>query len=164
MMRKLYFISIMIMTITLTANEHYLLPEHKSDLIHTLKRKIERAGVVTIITSKLESPGLKKSIEKSLANSGNLHLITTDITSAAVFSKYKNSTVKVPKSKRLIDSFHLNVILIDKSDVCFSALAFDERIWSREIGEVICTTNSEEVDFARHLKQRFSDRFEDYSR
>ena len=165
-MRRQLFTAIIATTLTLvlTANEHYLLPEHKSDLIHTLKRKIERAGTITIITSKLESPALTKSIEKSLTNKARFHLLTTDMTSAAYYAKYKNSSVKVPHSNRLIENFHLNILLIDESDVCFSTLAFSESVWKRDIGEVICTTDREEIDFAIDVRRRFKERFEDYSR
>lgn len=150
------------LTLTLTANEHYLLPEHKSDLIHTFKRKIDRAQNITIITSGLDNPSLSKSIENALLKEAHLHLLTTDILSAAYYAKYKNTTVKVPTSDRLSDNFALNILLIDESDVCFSTLAFSEAVLKRSIGEVTCTTNGEEIDFAIDLKRRFSERFEGY--
>lgn len=164
-MRRLLFTSIIATTLTLalTANEHYLLPEHKSDLMHTLKRKIERGGTISIITSKLDSPSLTKSIEKSLVNEAYFHLTTTDMATAAHYAKYKNSTVKVPRSNRLTENFYLNILLIDESDVCFSTLPFSESIWKRAIGEVICTTDSEEISFALDIKRRFTERFDDYN-
>ncbi len=157
-------IGVMFLTLTLTANEHYLLPEHKSDLIHTLKRKIERANNITIITSGLDNPSLSKSIEKALKKGAHFHLLTTDITDAAYYAKYKNTTVKVPTSDRLTDNYSLNILLIDESDVCFSSLSFSEAILKRNIGEVICTTNREEIGFAIDIEKRFSKRFEDYNR
>lgn len=164
-MRRLLFTAIITTTLTLalTANEHYLLPEHQSDLMHTLKRKIERAGTITLITRKLDSPSLTKSIEKSLLNKASFHLITTDMATAAYYAKYKNSSVKIPRSNRLTEIFHLNILLIDESDVCFSTLPLSEGIWKREIGEVICTTEREEIDFALDIKRRFTERFEDYN-
>jgi len=42
----------------LDANEHYLLPEHNSDMIYTLKQKISRAETITIISGELQSPSL----------------------------------------------------------------------------------------------------------
>ena len=156
-------IGVMFLTLTLTANEHYLLPEHKSDLMHTLKRKIERANSITMITSGLDSPSLAKSIEKALKKGAYFHLLTTDITDAAYYAKYKNTTVKVPASNRMADSFSLNILLIGESDVCFSTLSFSEAILKRNIGEVICTTNREEIIFAKEIEKRFTERFEDYN-
>ncbi|MEE8587967.1 MAG: hypothetical protein V3S80_01330, partial [Sulfurimonadaceae bacterium] len=61
-------------------------------------------------------------------------------------------------------NYSLNILLIDESDVCFSSLSFSEAILKRNIGEVICTTNREEIDFAIDIEKRFSKRFEDYNR
>ena len=155
-------ISTVILAFTLHANEHYLLPEHKSDLLHSLKRKIERADSITIITTSLDHTSLSNSIEKALKKKAKLQLITTDMLSAANYSKYKSTTVKVPSSKRLTDNFHLNILLIDRSDVCFSTLSFSDTVLNTNIGEVTCTTNSEEIAFALDIAKRFSERFEDY--
>jgi len=164
-MRRLLplILSMIMLSFSLCANEHYLLPEEKSDLIHSLKRKIERAESITIITSSLDSPSLSKSIEKALKQEARFQLITTDIPSAAYYAKYKNTTIKVPVSQRLADNFHLNILLIDQSDVCFSTLSFSDTDLKRGIGEVTCTTNSEEITFALDIKRRFTERFEDYS-
>ena len=164
-MRRLFSITmaVFILTLTLGANEHYLLPEEKSDLLHSLKRKVERAENITIITSSLDNPSLSKSIEKALKREAHFKLITTDLTSAAYYAKYKNTAVKVPDSQRFADSFHLNILLIDQSDVCFSTLSFSETDLQTDIGEVTCTTNGEEITFALDIKRRFTERFEDYN-
>ncbi|MEN8146022.1 MAG: hypothetical protein ABFR02_00220 [Campylobacterota bacterium] len=146
----------------LYANEHYLLPEHKSDLMYTLKKKIDRAEHITIVTGELENPSLAKSIEKAIKRGARFHLITTHHKSAAYFAKYKNTRVHLPASRDLSEKFALNLLLIDESDVCFSTLAFSEAVVKRSIGEVICTTNREEIDFAQEIKKRFTERFEDY--
>ena len=93
--------TLMFLAITLSANEYYLLPEHKSDLLHTLKQKIDRARTITIISSELESPVLSRSIEKALLKGSCLHLITTSLKSAAYYAKYKNTSVNVPRSECL---------------------------------------------------------------
>ena len=155
--------SITILILTLNANEHYLLPEHKSDLIHTLKQKIERAHNITVITNGLDDSSLAKSIEKALKKEARLHLLTTDITTASYYAKYKNTAVKIPTSNRMAENFHLNIVLIDKGDVCFSTLSFTQTAMKRDIGEVICTTNREEIDFAIDIQKRFTARFEDYN-
>lgn len=149
---------------TLDANEHYLLPEHKSDLMHTLKQKISRAQTITIISGELQSPSLARSIEKAIANHRRLHLITADLNTAAYYAKYKNSTVKVPASDRPVENFSLTLLLIDESDICFSSLAFNEALLDAHVGEVICTTNSEEIAFGKRIKAVFMERFEDYNR
>ncbi|MGB5964452.1 MAG: hypothetical protein WBF77_08355 [Sulfurimonadaceae bacterium] len=156
-------IAVMTLTLTLTANEHYLLPEHKSDLMHTLKGKIERANNITIITHGLDNPSLSKSIEKALKKEAHFRLLTTDIRNAAYYAKYKNTTVKIPTSDRLTDNYSLNILLIDESDVCFSSLSFSEAILKGNIGEVICTTNREEIAFAKEIEKRFTERFEEYN-
>ena len=153
----------MMLTLTLSANEHYLLPEEKSDLLYSLKRKIERAESITIITSSLDNPSLSKSIEKALKQEAHFKLITTDMPSAAYYAKYKNTAVKVPTSQRLADNFHLNILLIDQSDVCFSTLSFSEAAFKTAVGEVTCTTNDEEITFALDIMKRFTERFEDYN-
>ena len=155
-------ISLIILSVTVIANEHYLLPEHKSNLMRTLKLKIERAHTITIITQKLDSNTLSRSIEKGLRANAKLELITTDLTTASYFAKYKNTTVKVPLSKNLTKTFTLNILLIDKSDICFSSLAFDEAILRREIGQVICTTDSEEIKFGEKIRAKFMEWFETY--
>ncbi len=130
--------------------------------MHSLKRKIQRAESITIITSSLDNPSLSKSIEKALKQGTRFKLITTDMTSAAYYAKYRNTTVKVPTSKRLADSFHLNILLIDQSDVCFSTLSFNDTDLKRGIGVVTCTTNNEEITFALDIQKCFTERFEDY--
>lgn len=152
------------LALTLNADEHYLLPEQKSDLIHTLKMKIERAKSVTIITNRLDSPALLKSIEKALSRNSEFRLITSSLESAAFYAKYKNTKVKVPVSTRVGENFALNLFLIDESDVCFSTVAFSHADLNLKIGEVICTTDSEDIRFAKELEKRFSHRFEDYNR
>ncbi len=155
-------LGIALLSLSLNANEHYLLPEHQSDLMHTLKRKIARAENITIITSGLSNPSLAKSIEKALTDGATFHLITPDLDTAAYYAKYKNTTVKVPVSNRVTEQFHLNVLSIDGSDVCISTLAFDTAVLTKRIGEVICTTSREEIAFAKEIEQRFNERFEDY--
>lgn len=155
--------AIMFIPLTQTANEHYLLPEHRSNLIHTLKSKIERAEHITVITPELENSALSKSIEKALRKESHFTLITTDKRAAAYYAKYKNTTVKIAGSDRLTDNFSLNILLIDKSDVCFSTLAFSESSLKEKIGQVICTTSREEIDFAIDIKKRYMERFEEYN-
>ena len=155
-------ISLIILNVTVLANEHYLLPEHKSNLMRTLKLKIERAFSITIITQRLDSNTLSRSIEKGLRANTKLEIITTDLTTASYFAKYKSTTVKVPLSKDLAKVFTLNILLIDKSDICFSTLPFDEAILRREIGQVICTTDEEEIKFGEEIKVKFMKRFETY--
>ena len=164
-MRRLLalILSMIMLSFSLCANEHYLLPEEKSDLMHSLKRKIQRAENITIITSSLDNPSLSKSIEKALKQGTNFKLITTNITSAAYYAKYRNTTVKVPTSQRLADSFHLNILLINQSDVCFSTLPFSDVDLKRGIGAVTCTTNIEEIMFVLDIIKRYTERFEDYN-
>ena len=156
-------IGILLLTLPLIANEHYLLPEHKSNLMNTLKRKISRAQNVTIISSRLDNTSLSKSIEKAIRHGAKFHLITADLTSASFYAKYKNTQIDVPSSPRLRETFNLNILLIDKSDVCFSTLAFDETALKKEVGMVTCTTNREDIAFALDIKKRFTERFEDYN-
>ncbi len=155
-------LTLLILTITLEANEHYLLPEDKSNLMRTLKLKLERAKSITIITQKLASNTLSRSIEKSLRKKATLLLITTDLDSAAYYAKYKNTLVKVPTSQRLALSFQLNILLIDESNICFSSLPFDDALLRRETGQVICTTDAEEIRFGESIKEKFLQRFETY--
>jgi len=153
---------LILLTISLAANEHYLLPEDKSSVMRTLKLKIERAHTITIITQKLDAPTLSRSIEKRLRSQAHLLLITTDLTTASYYAKYKNVQVKVSTSQRLSKMFTLNILLIDNSDICFSSLAFDENILRREIGQLICTTDAEEIKFGEEIREKFLVRFEEY--
>jgi len=152
------------LAITLSSNECYLLPEHNSDLLHTLKQKIERATAITVITGELAAPSIARSIEKSLQRGATLHLITADFKSAAFFSKYRNTLVNVPKDEGLKERFGLNILIIDSSDVCFSSIAFSELLLKRNIGEVVCTTDQEAVLFGKRTEKSFSERFEAYNR
>ena len=156
------FISLFIVQTALYANEHYLIPEQKSDLIHTLKRKIERAHSLSIITSQLESATLDRSIQKLLKNEGNFVLITTSKTTAAYYAKYKNTSIYLPKERRPLSTFKIHILLIDHSDVCISSVAFSNEQLQKEHAIVICTTAQEEVDFATHLKKLYQERFTDY--
>ncbi|WP_345976598.1 hypothetical protein [Sulfurimonas sp. HSL3-7] len=152
----------MFLTITLNANEYYLLPEHKSDLLHTLKQKIARARTITFICSELESQPLAQSIEKALLKGSEFHLITTSLESAAYYAKYKNTLVKVPRSEGINEAFSLNMLIIDRSDICFSTLAFSEALLKRHIGSVICTTDEEDIAFGERVEKSFVERFEAY--
>lgn len=152
------------LAVTLNADEYYLLPEHNSNLLHTLKQKIDRAAAVTVISSELKSPAISGSIEKAIQRGAYLYLITTDFKSAAYFAKYKNTLVKVPKREGLKERFALNILIIDNSDICFSSVAFSETQLKRNIGEVICTTAEEEIAFGKQIEERFLERFEAYNR
>ena len=155
-------LTLIILTLTLHANEHYLLPEDKSNLIRTLKLKIERANTITIITQRFDSNTLSHSIEKRLLANARLLLITTDVNTASYYAKYKNTQIKVPHLPQLTELFTLNLLLIDKSDICFSSLPFDEAILKRNIGQVICTTDTKEIGFGEEIIQKFLERFEAY--
>lgn len=146
------------------ADEHYLLPEHKSDLLHTLKSKVDRAGKITLITSELKSPSLSQGIEKALIKGSHVDLYTTDMQTAAYYAKYKNTVVKVPVAELSTNAFAIHVLLVDKSDVCFSSLAFNDELMGQQMGEVICTTDQEQIDFALRIQKRLSERFELYNR
>ncbi len=156
--------SLMSLIITLNANEHYLLPEHKSDLLHTLKQKLDRSRTITIICSELESPSLARSIEKALLKGSDFHLITTSLKSAAYYAKYKNTLVKVPVSGRIGDKFSLNILIIDRSDICFSTIAFSEALLKNHIGNVVCTTDEEDIAFGKKVEKSFIERFEEYDK
>lgn len=157
-------ISPLLLVMSLHANEHYLLPEQKSDLLHTLKMKIQRAENFTIITSDLKNRSLQNSIEKSLNADKKFRLITSNLESASFYAKYRKTDVKVPASDRISENFALNILLIDESDVCFSTLPFSDSTLQSMIGEVICTTDGEEITFAKEIERRFMHRFVDYTR
>jgi len=70
----------------------------------------------------------------------------------------------VPVSERPLKNFSLTLLLIDESDICFSSLPFSEALLQIQIGEVICTTESEEIAFGKRIKAAFMERFEDYNR
>jgi len=152
------------LTSALNANEHYLLPEHHSDLIHTLQQKIARASHLTFITGELKEPSLARSIEKALHKGARFDLITSDTKSAGYYAKYRNTHVRVPTDPEAKEHFGLNLLIIDESDVCISSIAFSEAVLRRQMGEVICTTNAEEIEFALEIKRRFGERFEAYAR
>lgn len=154
--------SLMSLLTALNANEHYLLPEHKSDLLHALKQKVDRARTITIICSELESPSLAGSIEKALLKGSDLHLVTTSLNSAAYYAKYKNTLVKVPRSEHLDEKFSLNMLIIDRSDICFSTVAFSEALLKSHIGSVVCTTDNEDIAFGKKVEKSFLERFEAY--
>ncbi len=149
--------------ITLQANEHYLLPEQKSDLIQTLKRKVERAHTLSIITTDLESQILSRSIERLLKKKHQFTLITSSSSSAAYYAKYKNTKVYLPPSQRPLEHFNVNIFIIDKSDICISSLAFKEHLLRQTQGVVSCTTAREEIDFGLALIKKYQQRFELYN-
>ena len=165
-MRRLFSLVLLLFFLDgdLAADEQFLLPENRSDMIHTLKRKIERAREITIITSHLNTPTLSRSLEKTLRHNHNFILVTTDQKSAAFYAKYKNTEVFVPPSSRELENFSIHILLIDKSDVCFSSLPFDEKVLRRETGWVSCTTDKEEIAFAQQLAKTFIQRFEPYNK
>ena len=155
-------LSLILLSIMALANEHYLLPENKSDLMRTLKLKIERANNITIITQRLDSTTLSRSIEKRVRSKARLQLITSDLSSASYYAKYRNTIVKVPSSQVQTKTFTLNILLIDNSDICFSSLPFDETVLRRDIGQVICSTDKEDIAFGKEIREKFLKRFETY--
>jgi len=149
---------------TLQANEHFLLPDQRSDLLHSLKSKIKRAKQITIITAYLHSKQLSKAIEKAISQGAELHLITTDLESAARYAKYRHTKVYVPRHIREDTLFTITLLLIDNSDLCIASLPFDEQYLKEQTGMVICTTDHEEITFATSLQKTYTERFEPYSR
>ena len=156
----LNFLAFLITTTHLNANEHFVLPEEKSDMISSLKSKIERAKILRVITQSMDHNGLNKSIEKQLQKEGIFELIVVDQKSAAYFAKYKNTTVYLPPET--MPFFSLNILLVDESDVCFSSLSFNNTALQRDIGQIICTTNKEELTYALDVFRRFKERFVPY--
>ena len=164
-MRRLFSI-FMILQMHLTllnANEHFLLPDQKSDLIYSLKSKIKRAEHITLFTSHLHSPQMDKAIEKAISRGATLRLITTDMQSAAVYAKYRDTEVFVPSATERPGSFSIHLLLIDESDLCVASLPFDEEILRRENGIVTCSTDKEEIAFAQRLRALYTTRFEPYN-
>ena len=147
---------------TLVADEYYLLPEQKSDLLYTLKRKIARAHTLSIITTDLESATLSRSIEKHLKKELHFLLITPSLPSAAYYAKYKNTQVYIAASQRPLKHFNINIFIIDESDICISSLPLNEEILGHSQGTVSCTTAKEEIDFGRDVIKRYLQRFEPY--
>lgn len=164
-MRRLFSLVLLLFFLgeDLAANEQFLLPENKSDMIHTLKQKIERAQKVTIITAHLNTATLSRSLEKAIRHKHSFTLITTDQNSAAFYAKYKSTSVFVPPSARALEAFSINILLIDNSDVCFSSLPFDDKVLRRETGWVSCTTDQKEIAFGKKLANTFIQRFEPYN-
>ena len=148
---------------TLQANEYYLMPEQKSDLMQTLKRKVARAHTLSVITTDLESPILSKGIEKLLKKEYPFILVTPSRSSAAYYAKYKNTKVYLPPSQRPLEHFNINILIIDKSDICISSLPFNEQLLRQAQGIVRCTTAKEEVDFGLELIKKYQQRFELYN-
>ena len=161
-MRAFFVLYLLLSTLALFAQEHYLLPENRSDLLHTLQQKISRAHSITIITSKLKVSVLSRSIEKSIHRGGNFKLITTDISSAAYFSKYQRTDIYIPKEESKIGHFALLIMLIDESDLCLGSIALHDQTLKEEISEVTCTTNTEDIAFAQQIIESYTERFERY--
>ncbi len=155
------FLLTLLLQLSLCANEYFLLPEQKADLLYSLKRKIARADQISIVTPQLHFQSLSRSIEKALKKGATLTLITSDLNSASIYAKFKNSRVKVAP-QNTIAQLHLTLLLIDQSDVCFTSIALSEESLHKDIGNVICTTNNEDIAFAQSIIKKYSERFVDY--
>jgi len=151
------------LTITLSLNllsdGYYLLPDQKSDLLHTLTSKIKRAGHIQIIISKLQNTTLRKSIEKRIAKESHLTLIATDLESAAYFAKYKHTQVYIPPSGYDEGKLSLFVLLIDETDICIGSLSLDRDTHKEQVTQVRCSTSQEDIDFAKNLLHTYKERF-----
>jgi len=158
----LNFLALLLTMTYLNANEHFVLPEEKSDMIFSLKSKIERAQKLRIMTQNIAHSTLNKSIEKQLLKDGTFELIVVDKKSAGYFAKYINTTVYLPPEPQTITVFNLNILIVDESDVCFSSLPFSSVTFQRDIGQVLCTTNKEEIIYALDVFKRFKERFVPY--
>lgn len=160
---KLLFTLTIAISLNLTADEHYLLPDQKSDLLHTLTSKIKRAEHIQIIISKLQNASLRKTIEKSISKGSHLTLMTTDLESAAYFAKYRDTQVYLPPSPYEAGRFSLFVLLVDETDVCIGSFTLDQEHRKEQITQVRCTTSEEEIDFAKNLLSTYKKRFRLYS-
>ncbi len=153
---------LLFLSLPLFSNEYFLLNEQKSTLLASLNSKILRAQHITIITTAFKVTSLAHSLEKVLSKGSSLTLIVTDLQNAAYYAKYKNSSVYVYKGKRPLKNFSLHIFIIDESDVCFSSLPFDEELLRRTIGTVTCSTDPEEIAYAKRLTILFTKRFKRY--
>ena len=156
---KLLLILSLALLLNLMSDEHYLLPDQKSDLLHTLTSKIKRAEHIQIIISKLQNTTLRKSIEKRIAKGSHLTLVATDLESAAYFAKYKHTQVYIPPSGYDKGKLALFVLLIDKTDICIGALSLDRDTHKEQVTQVRCSTSNEEIDFAKSLLKTYKERF-----
>ena len=152
------------LSLNLTADEHYLLPDQKSDLLHTLTSKIKRAEHIQIIISKLQETTLRNAIKKRIAKGGQLTLIATDLDTAAYFAKYRDTQVYVPPSDYEAGRLALFVLLVDETDICIGALTLEKEKAKEQVTQVRCTTAQEEIEFAKSLLHTYKERFVLYNR
>jgi len=156
---KLLFSLTIALSLNLIADEHYLLPDQKSDLLHTLTSKIKRAEHIQIIISKLQETTLRSAIKKRIAKGSYLTLIATDLKSAAYFAKYKHTQVYVPPSTYKEGKLALFILLVDETDICIGALTLDQDRDKEQVTQVRCSTSKEEITFAKSLLRTYKERF-----
>jgi len=159
----LRFLLLFLTTHLLTANEHYLLPENRSDLLHSLQQKILRAQEITIVTSELQSSMLKRGIEKAITKGVHFSLLTQNTESAGTFAKYKNSSIYLMPQSDRVHHLELMLLLIDKSDLCYGSIALNEKSMREVISLITCTTNREEIAFAQRSIASYKKWFEPYN-
>lgn len=156
---KVLFTLLLALSLNLSADEYYLLPDQKSDLLHTLTSKIKRAQNIQILISKIDNTTLRRTLEKRIATGGHLSLITTNLQSAAYFAKYKDAEVYVPPTAYDAGKLTLFALLIDQSDLCIGTLSLDKKSREEQVTEVHCGTSKEEISFVQGLFKTYKERF-----
>ena len=151
------------LSLNLGADEYYLLPDQKSDLLHTLTSKIKRAQDIQILISTISNTSLRRTLEKRIATGSHLTLITTDLQSAAYFAKYQDTEVYVPPTAYDAGKLTLFALLIDRSDLCIGALTLDRERLKEQVTEVHCSTSKEEIVFVQRLFKTYKERFISYN-
>jgi len=156
------FLLLYLIALTLSSNEHYLLPENRSDLLHALQQKILRAQKITILTSELQSSVLRRSIEKAIAKGVHFTLLTQSRESAGTFAKYKNSSVYLMAQDESTSTLALMFFLVDESDLCYGSVALHAKSMREVISLITCTTKKEEINFAQKSIVAYKQRFKPY--
>ncbi len=128
---------------------HYLIPDQASDALYAFKQLIRSAQEdIVIITPRLESRQLRRSLEKSAAANVSITLLTSyDISKdAAYLAQFKNIAVKQISGLRHgadRGELRLTLLLVDTNRYCSLSMPLVETEMSRDIALAVCAEDDE---------------------
>ena len=159
---KQILLTLMLFTAIIRSDEYFLLPDHSSDALFALKKRINNADEnIILITSSTLDKSLLNALQKALKRTVRLETITPSEQLAGTLSLYHNSRVQLLRSSSLHE-FHFSLLLVDDAIVCSSALDFDRAVMRQNTAVLHCTDSKEEITFYHYIYKQLKSRSDKY--
>ena len=146
----------------LFANEYFLLPEHSSDALYALKKRVDDSkSKITFISAQKPDRELFSALRNALQRGVELDVITTSLELAASLAIYKNSHVMLLHTTDS-ETLRLNLLIIDGKSACSSSIGFSAAAMNRNSALFECSMDTSATTFYQYAAKQLKNRSDSY--